>query len=336
MPTEPGDITVDPGRRLFQQAPKLLLVRNDNIGDLICSIPSIQLVRDQFPNSEIHLLVNSYNAPVVECLCPKWVNRLIIYRKTKHAGLDFSQLAHLGSFYVGLWKERYDITVLLVGGVSRQALSFAKWSRSHRVISYGSQTDSPSFLEGLHEVEYSWRLVAHLCGISDSPPQQIDYPIRATGNRVAIQITSRKPGNRWDAGRFIELARALHAHTQQRPLLLWSPGNEKTATHPGDDTKALDILKATSSILDPTPTSTLDELSSALQTCRYVVTPDGGAMHLASAMGVRIVSLFGQSEPSRWRPWTPHARVLQSPSRTIQDISTDQVMSAFKDLESQF
>lgn len=319
---------------MLTETPKLLLIRNDNIGDLICSIPAIQLIRSRFPNSEITLLVNSYNAPVVECLVPKWVNRLLVYHKTKHAGLHPRQLLRLIRFYVNLWKERSPIAVMLVGGTSRQALTFSRWSGARRLIGYDSSAEGPPFRDDLHEVEYSWRLAAYLCKVDLPPPDRIDYPHRATGDRIAIQITSRKPGNRWDASNFAELARALYVHTGQRPILLWSPGDSQTATHPGDDAKASDILETSADILDPHPTSTLNQLISVLKTCRYLVTPDGGAMHLAAAMGIRIVCLFGQSAPSRWRPWTPHARVLQSPSHSVQDISPIDVLNNFKMVET--
>ncbi len=312
----------------------ILLVRNDNIGDLICSIPAIQLVRRHFPRARIDLLVNSYNAPVVGPLVPDHVDRLIIYQKTKHVGLGLGQLVHLAQFYMGLMSGGYDTAMLLVGGTSRQAQSFARWSGAKRVVGYGPGNEGPSFTEGLHELEYSWRLACHLCGVNEAPPPEIHYPIRATGSRVAIQITSRKHGNQWDASRFVELAKLVHGHFKQKPLLLWSPGDVSTLTHPGDDDKAADILGLAPDILEPRPTATLKDLTDTLKECRLLATPDGGAMHLAAAMGISIVSMFGQSDPVRWKPWTPRAKVLQSPSRTIQDISVDEVLKALKSFES--
>jgi len=311
---------------------KILLVRNDNIGDLICSIPAIQLIREHCAAAQIHLLVNSYNAPAVEALVPGWVDRLVVYRKTKHVGFNLHQLAYLIRFYRNLRREGYDAVVLLVGGRSRQSESFARWSGAEYVLGYGLDHGSPQFQEGHHELEYSWDLANRLCGIKKDSPVQIEYPIRATGLRTAIQITSRKPGNRWEAQQFAELAQQIHAHKMGKPLLLWSPGNSNTLTHPGDDDKAADILGLASIAVEPRPTATLQDLISVLQECRSLITPDGGAMHLAAAMGVRIVAMFGQSDPIRWRPWTPHARILQSPSHTIQDIKVKEAVNAWLEL----
>ncbi len=313
---------------------KLLLVRNDNVGDLICSIPAIQLARQCLPNAEIHLLVNSYNAAVVEPLVPRWVDRLVIYRKTKHVGLSPQQLSYLAKFYLSLRRESYDAVVLLVGGTSRQAVLFARWTGARRIVGYDLGDGALTFKEGMHEVESSWRLVAPLCQTDAAPPPEISYPIRTAGQRLAVQITSRKPGNRWDAGRFAELGQRIFALRGEKSLLLWSPGDTATPTHPGDDEKADEILRIAPGAFEPRRTGSLGELIAVLRQCRDLITPDGGAMHLAAAMGLRVVAMFGQSDPVRWRPWTPRSRALQSSSRTIQDISVDEALCAWEDLRA--
>lgn len=317
-----------------EEVRRILLIRNDNIGDLVCSIPAIQLFRKSFPNAEIDLLVNSYNAPVVRPLVPGWVNRLVIYQKTKHIGLSLGQMRHLWKFYSGLRAAHYDMTVLLVGGFSRQSFSFAKCTKAPRVIGYDLPDGKIPFKEGSHEVDYSWRLACAACGMQSLPPEEIHYPLRATGSRVALQITSRKAGNRWEAEAFAELIRRMATGGKQKLILLWSPGNATTPTHPGDDEKASEILRRVPSLVDPRPTATIGELLDVLKECRTLVTPDGGAMHLGAAMGLRVVAMFGSSDPVRWRPWTPRAKVLQSPTRSISDISVDEVYQGFLALDS--
>lgn len=307
---------------------RVLLVRNDNVGDLVCSIPAIRLARERLRGVEIRLLVNSYNVGVAEPLVPRWVDRLVVYTKTKHAGFGFRQAARLAGFYRQLLARPCDAAFLLVGGESRQALAFARWARARRVFGYGSKAHGPSWEEGRHEVEYSWRVMAYALGVEAPPPSEIDYPMRAKGDRVAIQITSRKPGNRWPAARFAEVARAMASAARSSVLLFWSPGDQATPTHPGDDRKAEEIVRLAGGAVTPSPTSTLQELIARLAECRLMVTPDGGAMHLAAAMGVRVVALFGQSDPTRWRPWTSRAQCLKSSSATIEDLSEDAVLAA--------
>ncbi len=312
---------------------RILLVRNDNIGDLVCSIPAIQLFREIHPSARIDLLVNSYNAPVVESLVPRWVDRLVIYQKTKHVGWSPGQLLHLVKFYLGLRRAHYDRVILLVGGFSRQSYAFATYSRASEIVGYDLPSGGLRYSEGVHEVESSWHLACHACGVDRPVPLEIQYPVRAQGNRVALQITSRKPGNRWSVDSFVELSRRIAAEGKGKPILLWSPGSELIRTHPGDDEKAASILGKAPDWVEARPTATLSELMSVLGECRTLVTPDGGAMHLGAAMGLNVVALFGQSDPVRWRPWTPRARVLQSSSRSVEDISVDDVERAWREVE---
>jgi heptosyltransferase-3 len=309
---------------------KILLVRNDNIGDLVCSIPAIQLLRKQFPQAQLDLLVNSYNAPVVQCLIPESIDHLIVYHKTKHVGVNFRQLRRLFSFYSALMREQYDTVILLVGGHSKQALSFAKWSGAEKIYGYSPNCDGPPWKDGLHELEYSWNLALHVCGIQKDPPKSIAYPLQRSGNRIAIQITSRKPGNRWSVEKFVELARKINEFTKQKPILLWSPGDSTTLTHPGDDDKAAEIIGLIPEIIEPRPTASLEDLIQVFCECKTLITPDGGAMHLAAAMGIKIVAMFGQSDPVRWKPWTPHARWIQSPTKAIEDIAVEKLFGEFK------
>ncbi|MDD2706417.1 MAG: glycosyltransferase family 9 protein [Verrucomicrobiae bacterium] len=330
MPTDQVPDSAPAGSRIQ----RLLLIRNDNIGDLICSIPAIQLCRRKLPHAVIHLLVNSYNAPVVEPLVPRWVDQLIVYRKTKHTGLTFSQMFHLAGFYGRLRLAGYDSAVMLLGGKSRQALSFARWTGACAILGYDIGIPSLAFREGNHEVEYSWRLAANLCGTAEPPPASIDYPLRAAGNRLAVQITSRKPGNRWEASRFAGLGRKLLAQRKEKALLLWSPGPANTPTHPGDDEKAAEIVRLAPEAFEACPTPRLQDLMDTLRSCDTLITPDGGAMHLAAAMGLRLVTLFGQSDPKRWRPWTPRAQVLISPTQNIADIPVEAVLKAWQTVQA--
>jgi ADP-heptose:LPS heptosyltransferase len=84
----------------------------------------------------------------------------------------------------------------------------------------------------------------------------------------------------------------------------------------------------------PVPTPDLETLIAALSLADRVVCPDGGAMHLAAALGKPVVALFGDSPVERWRPWGVPHRVLRAPSRDVRDIGAAEVISAVASLRS--
>lgn len=80
---------------------KVLVVRRDNIGDLVCTTPLFTALRRRYPQAWIGALVNSYNAPVLE-RNPD-VNEVFAYTKLKHLEKGASALATLRSRLSHLW-----------------------------------------------------------------------------------------------------------------------------------------------------------------------------------------------------------------------------------------
>ena len=61
---------------------RILVIRRDNIGDLVCTTPLIGALRQRFPHGWLGALVNSYNAPVLEGNPD--LDEVFVYTKAKH------------------------------------------------------------------------------------------------------------------------------------------------------------------------------------------------------------------------------------------------------------
>jgi ADP-heptose:LPS heptosyltransferase len=124
--------------------------------------------------------------------------------------------------------------------------------------------------------------------------------------------------------------RALNERHGARFRLFWSPGAEDDPRHPGDDGKARRILEAAAGIpVEPVETRELRALISGLAACDAIVCSDGGAMHIAAAMGMPVVCFFGDSDAVRWHPWGVPYRLLQPASREASDVSLEEALAAF-------
>ena len=100
-----------------------------------------------------------------------------------------------------------------------------------------------------------------------------------------------------------------------------------------DDDKAARIVAlAAGAPVKPVRTTTLPALAKGLAACDAFVGADGGAMHVAAALGKPVVALFGDSDATLWRPWGVPQRVLQAASRDVADVSVEAVRAAFADL----
>ena len=333
---------------------RILVIRRDNIGDLVCTTPLFAALRRHFPTAHIAALVNSYNAPVLAGNPD--IDEVCVYRKAKHRAVGESRLRiwwETWRLMRRLRREDFDVTIVATPGRQPAALKFAHWVHAKRVIAYGEAgegIDDPLPLAQAnigHETEAVMRLLGPL-GITEAPGPLCVVakrgvtaavtipPVLATaGPLVGLHISARKPAQRWPIERFSELAHALHTGHGARFLLFWSPGDDKHTQHPGDDEKALRLLALCEELpMLACPTNQLDELIAGLARCDRVICSDGGAMHLAAGLGKPIVCFFGNSGAQRWRPWGVPHELLQPESQNVSDVTVPDALAAYERLES--
>lgn len=326
----------------------ILVVRRDNIGDLVCTTPLLSALRRRYPQAWIGGLVNSYNAAVLD-RNPD-LDRVFVYAKLKHLDPGQSALGALARRIAELWelrRKRLDCVVLATPQFVPRAWQLARLLAPKRIV--GCSEQAAREMAGRHEVERVFALAAQLGVDAPIPPLKVvpdpaltaralaAFGAAAQGKlRVAVQISTRRAAQRWPVERFVELVQRLDA-LGAACMLLWSPGPSDHPRHPGDDEKAAAIAarlegKAPLAAYHAGP---LPELVGALAACDAVITSDGGAMHLAAALGKPIVCFFGDVAPEQWRPWGVPHRVLRPESRRAADITVDATVAAFLDLSQE-
>ena len=320
--------------------PRLLVIRRDNIGDLVCTTPLLHALRRQWPQARIDCLVTRYNQAVLAGHPD--IDALHAYTKAKHrlpgesvAGLYWQRLRTVAA----LRRQRFD-WVILPGGGSASALRFAHWIAGRNLL----VRDAGDEVAGPHEVEQCCHLLPRMGLAYETPPARIVADlaeVAALRDRLAetfpspprrligLHISARKPSQRWPAEAFAELARRL-ADAGDAFMLLWAPGSADDPQHPGDDEKAGKVLQLTRNLpMLAVPTQRLEQLIAALSLCDSVICGDGGAMHVAAGLGKPIVCLFGQSTAARWHPWGPPYQLLQPSSQNVADVTVDEVLAAY-------
>jgi len=315
---------------------KFLVIRRDNIGDLLCTTPLLTALRRRYPDAWIGVLTNSYAAPALADNPD--IDEVLVYDKSKHlptAPAKVIALFKRVGLILRLRRLRIDFALLPASGDQRSAERFAVLSGAARVMRADAAPES-----GRHEVEQSFRCAAQL-GIDGPPPAlTLKAPSAAgievppgTGPLIGLHISARKPAQRWPVERFAELASRLHAEFGARFLLFWAPGTADDLRHPGDDEKAADLMARLRGLpLAAVATHRLADLMAGLACSDSVICSDGGAMHIAAALGKPIVCFFGNSDARRWRPWSVRHELLQPESRNVIDISVEDALAAYRRL----
>jgi heptosyltransferase-3 len=326
---------------------KFLVIRRDNIGDLVHTTPVFRALRERFPGARIDAFVNSYNAPILEGHPD--VDQVHAYTKGKHRnGLGRGWLERFAQL-VRLRRERYDHVLVATPGIHVRQIRTARFIRPAHITAFVPPgwklfgvDQGVEYASGSerHHVELTFRILEPFAISGEPPPPRIAFAPepRAPGAppTVAVHVSARKPSSRWPEENFAPLMRAIHERHGARFRLFWAPGAEDDPRHPGDDAKARRILEAARGLpVEPCETGELRALVSGLAGCDAIVCSDGGAMHIAAAQGLPVVCFFGDSDARRWRPWAVPHRVLQPESRDVRDVSVEAALDAFDSLATE-
>ncbi len=341
----------------------VLVIRRDNIGDLVCTTPLLTALRQALPKARIAALVNSYNQEVLHN--NKDVDQVFAYTKSKHRQPGESRLSawiKQAWLYLSLRRERFDLVIVAGSSYSPRTIQLARWLAPRHIIAYGA-SNSPYLHckklialnsepnEHLHQVESVFRLLGPL-GIS-SPPGSMHVTPDSTmrtrflahldinasqGLLVGFHLSSRRPDQRWPIDKFFSLICSLHHAHGIRCLLFWAPGEDSDPMHPGDDNKAAQLITQLERAAIPVQacsTHTLRELIAGLSVCDQLILSDGGALHLAAALGKPMVCLFGDVNPEQWYPWGVPYKLLQPDTHRVADLPPETVQQAWEDLNTE-
>ncbi len=330
---------------------KVLLIQLKRIGDLILTLPAIAAVRQVYAGAEITLVVAHGSRgllPAIPGVDHKLVARgrasdvalwLTIARKKFDYCLDFSRT------------DRSAFLSFLSG--ARERITFDTVRREPvRQLSYNQFI--PSQVQTAHTVDYHLTLLAPL-GVHDPSPE-VHLALPESARKKASEITAQQklgenfvllhPGSAraekfWRAQRWAELANTFPAQNGIR-LALTGGASAMEQMHIAQIKSFL-----TQPIVDLSAQLDLLVFAALIERARLLVTIDSAPMHLAGALGVPQVVLFGPTNPFHWRPRGTPAIILQgkaagrlqefgprqAPS-SMNEISTTQVINAMQSLLS--
>lgn len=295
----------------------VLVIGPNWIGDAVMSTPALANLRRGLPKAKIDLLVPRYVGPLFEE--HPHVDRVLIHDDRQPWP---ARLAHL----LALRQHRYGAMVLLPNSLRSALYAWLVGSP----IRVGYATDGRSWLlthpvsavndgEPLHQVEAYLRLVEALgLPVVDQLPMlaatvkaetEAERLWSAHGfgrDEPVIGIcpgAAFGPAKRWWPARFAALADRLIAEGGWRVVFFGSFQEIPLVEH----IRTVMTHEAVSFAGQ----DTLDSFVALAARCAVMVTNDSGSMHIASAVGTPVVSLFGPTDPRRTAPMSAAVTVLR-------------------------
>jgi ADP-heptose:LPS heptosyltransferase len=147
---------------------------------------------------------------------------------------------------------------------------------------------------------------------------------------VMLNPGANKEWKRWPAPRFAALAKHLHEKHNARVLLSGAPNEADLIDSIAKEAAALTGAGRPASAVISLPRlgMTMGGLKAMMKRCRLLVTNDTGPRHIAAALGVPLVSLFGPTD-HRWapiptRPGASEIKILADPTLPETESANDQ------------
>lgn len=280
------------------------------------SLPALHALRSAFAGDHIAILARPWVSDLYarEAVC----DRVIPYRPAAGRG----DLAAKWTVARELAREKFDLAVLLPN--SFESALVARVAGIPRIIGYNRDGRGLLLTEAIakpeehrHERFYYLELLKRAGLIAEFPE---DAPIRLTAaakegasllaaRGIALPVIGVSPGaaygnaKRWLPERFAESAREVAWALGARVVLFGSAGERplcgSVAAAVGDN--ACNLAGET----------TLREFIDMASACRIFLTNDSGAMHIASALGVPTVTVFGSTDDVTTGPTGPLARIVR-------------------------
>ncbi len=286
---------------------RILIVKLSSLGDIFHALPAVHSLK-QGLDAEVDWVAQPEYAGLLQCLPD--VSEMISFPRRKYSG-------NISSFLRTLRAREYDLVVDLQG-LLKSAL-VAKMARGGKVVGPSFYREGANFLydavagrrdKDRHAVEENLDVVRFL-GIPQIPVQFPvhfpPFPGKGTGLRVALVPLSRGAHKNWPVQNFIEVARRLQ---KSRGAEIYLLGSEADRAVCESIRSALGSDEGAGSVVNLAGKTSLVEMGSWLAGMNLVVANDSGPIHMAAALGVPVLAVFGPTDPVRTGPYGDIHRVI--------------------------
>lgn len=350
-----------------QKTPRILLVRFGAMGDIIHALPAAATLRRAYPNAQIDWLVET-----------RW--RALLEESHDHheAGALLDHVISLDTFALrnniasrDSWRtlcavvgqlrgQSYDVAVDLQGAI-KSAIA-CKLSGARNIYGFTSpwlrETAGEIFYtrkvesRATHIVDANLDLAAAVIGAASDERRgtEADFPLPSGDrNTLPLEIPRERyavlnpgagwRGKQWPAASFFVICDVLASHYQLSTVLNCGPGEQEQAEQVRRGCKQAQPIIFSGGI---------PALIALLRGARLMVGPDTGPLHLAAALGVPTVGIYGPTDPARNGPYgpnspagirslrTPEARTSHRrdapPDGSMEAISPEMVIGAIDEL----
>jgi heptosyltransferase I len=309
---------------------ELLIIKPSSLGDIVHALQVATSLKAQVSHLRISWVVREIFAPIVRAC--EAVDRVYVFERNAGAK-GFLRLTK------ELRKTNFDY-VFDMQGLLRTGLMTSRTLATHKVgrsdarefsgVFYNERVPLPPDGKRAHALE----ILLQFCTVLGAQPElrgnlkfrEVDSlnlrfaDTRGGGKPIVMFVDSRRAEKCW--GGFKQLTELILREDKNRKVV-WAGSSyvhDRSAFSP-------------SQFFNLTGNTSLVSLPALVKRADWVIANDSGPMHLAAALGVRVLGIFGPTDPRLFGPYplnAPTNLVVQAPVGDLKLLSAKDVYSRFQ------
>jgi heptosyltransferase II len=274
-----------------------ILVRLPNwLGDMVMSTAFIKAVQQSYPSATIDVIVKKSLGDLVTFI--PFVDHAYLFDKNEYNGLT-------GAYTFGKMigkQKKYDLFFCLPDSFSSALMGYA--TGADQRIGYKNEMRGTFFThrypktKNSHRVEAYVHLLAYFTGKQINSVQvELQHPVPKVQNRVIVNCNSEASSRKLPVIKAAAIIQQLQEQFRDREWILIGSPKEK------EHVDAIISLLPKNAVINKAGTTGLKELAELMASASLMISTDSGPAHLANALGVKTIVLFGAGNEKNTAPF---------------------------------
>lgn len=284
---------------------KILCIKPRGIGDIVLSTIILENLINHFPLAKIDYLTERFAKPALKY--NPFINK-IHSMQSKEFSLKVA---------IRLRKEKYDVVIDLWSNPRSAQITFFSGAKyrvgyAYRGRKYAYNILGTSGKGEVHSAEHNLELLKPLGVkiISKNIHYYIDEIDKLFADEYFLSnnlsdksVLGIVPSGGWDSKRcdkkkWVEICLKAIETFNCKILVLWGPGDENDANFIKENLGDECLLA---------PKSSLNQMAALISKCKMIIANDSGPMHIAAALKIPTLGIFGPTNPKAHRPYSPNS-----------------------------
>jgi len=294
-------------------SPRILILRGGAIGDFVLTLPAIQALRGRWPGAYIEVIGYPWIAELARAA--GLIDEVVSLDKAEmaryfalRADLTDEQKSYIRSFHfiISYLHDPAETVKGNIAGAGAQQFMYGS-----PIVKTGHAIEH--LMKPLEEIAiYPEGEPCPVLTLPDEHRRRGSERIGVIGERVAaIHPGSGSPRKNWPLERFVELA-GMVSDKGMAPMFVIGQAEVEIDRKLTGMRNEIPVLRGCSVV----------ELAEALSACAGYVGNDSGVTHIAAALGIPVVALFGPTDPAAWGPRGERVTILAAPERTTEGLAS--------------